>query len=178
MAALKSVVAAELIMRTVTSKTYILRYLYQKSTSVKSAKVFCMGIRSYTTENQETNTGSARNLFEVFLNNPSLLNAAKPKRDLSSPETVEQEIKQREKALRVKKLRINPHIVKWKPSSKRVGAIGVKLGMSALWLKDGRRVPVTLIQVSRKWLSLVSSMILFDTKTSKKQWSLYNFNLL
>ncbi|EDO33905.1 predicted protein, partial [Nematostella vectensis] len=35
----------------------------------------------------------------------------------------------------------------WQKSSKRTGAVGVKLGMSALWLKDGRRLPVTLIQI-------------------------------
>ena len=37
---------------------------------------------------------------------------------------------------------------KWTPSSRRVGAIALKLGMSHLWLKDGGRVAVTLLQVS------------------------------
>ena len=35
----------------------------------------------------------------------------------------------------------------WTPGSKRVGAIGVKLGMSCLWLKNGSRIGVTLVQV-------------------------------
>ena len=35
----------------------------------------------------------------------------------------------------------------WTPSSRRVGAIAIKLGMSHVWLTDGRHVPVTLLQV-------------------------------
>ena len=36
----------------------------------------------------------------------------------------------------------------WNPSSKRTGLIGVKLGMMPMWMKNGSRVPVTLIRVS------------------------------
>jgi len=35
----------------------------------------------------------------------------------------------------------------WTPSSRRVGAIAIKLGMSQLWLTNGRHMPVTLLQV-------------------------------
>lgn len=46
----------------------------------------------------------------------------------------------------------SPHVIsdlsqaQWTPSSRRVGAIALKLGMSHLWLKDGVRVAVTLLQ--------------------------------
>jgi len=49
----------------------------------------------------------------------------------------------------------SPHVIsnlsqaQWTPSSRRVGAIALKLGMSHLWLKDGGRVAVTLLQVER-----------------------------
>lgn len=36
----------------------------------------------------------------------------------------------------------------WKPGSKRTGLIGIKLGMMPMWMKNGTRVPVTLIRVS------------------------------
>ena len=45
-----------------------------------------------------------------------------------------------------------PHVIsdlgqaEWTPSSRRVGAIALKLGMSHLWLRDGGRVAVTLLQ--------------------------------
>ena len=48
----------------------------------------------------------------------------------------------------------SPHVIsdvsqtQWTPSSRRVGAIALKLGMSHLWLKDGGRVAVTLLQAS------------------------------
>ncbi len=35
--------------------------------------------------------------------------------------------------------------------SVRAGAVGVKIGMSTLWRKDGKRVLVSLIQVVRQW---------------------------
>lgn len=46
----------------------------------------------------------------------------------------------------------SPHVItdlsqaEWTPSSRRVGAIALKLGMSHLWLKDGNRMAVTLLQ--------------------------------
>ncbi|EDV25572.1 uncharacterized protein TRIADDRAFT_3973, partial [Trichoplax adhaerens] len=37
----------------------------------------------------------------------------------------------------------------WQPGSRRTGLIGVKLGMMPMWMKDGTRVPVTLIKIQQ-----------------------------
>jgi len=49
----------------------------------------------------------------------------------------------------------------WTPSSRRVGAIAIKLGMSHVWLTDGRHVPVTLLQVRIITVCLVSCNNIF-----------------
>ena len=157
-----SVATQTAIIRVLCSRSLIFGCHHIKSTSLKASQVVYTTKRQFSSDvapaRQESNSSKPRNLFEVFLNNPTLLNATKSKTDVSSLETVEKEIKRREKSLRETRLRINPHIVKWKSNSKRVGAIGVKLGMTALWLKDGRRVPVTLIQVQSKFTCLDGSM--------------------
>ncbi|XP_044175907.1 LOW QUALITY PROTEIN: 50S ribosomal protein L3-like [Acropora millepora] len=88
-----------------------------------------------------------RNLLEVYKNEPSLLDGP---RNALKPLTEEHIEKERRKSRKVRlrtPVKIDPDKVGWTTGSRRVGTIGVKLGMSALWLKDGRRVPVTLLQI-------------------------------
>ena len=57
----------------------------------------------------------------------------------------------------------SPHVisdvnqVQWTSASRRVGAIALKLGMSHLWLKDGSRVAVTLLQARKSWCTWVTT---------------------
>lgn len=97
----------------------------------------------------QVKTSGPRNLLEVYKNEPSLLDGP---RNALKPLTEEYVEKERRKSRKVRlrtPVKIDPDKVGWTTGSQRVGTIGVKLGMSALWLKDGRRMPVTLLQVTR-----------------------------
>lgn len=93
-------------------------------------------------------TASPRNLLEVYKSDPSLLDGPRDTLKPLTEEYVEKEIKKSRRVRLRRPVKIDPSKVGWTTGSKRVGTVGVKLGMSALWLKDGRRVPVTLIQVT------------------------------
>lgn len=102
---------------------------------------------SDTVKMTDSSTTAPRNLFEVFASNENLLTGKKRDLDVLSREDLELELKRQGRRQRNRRVKIDPSKVAWTSGSKRVGAIGIKLGMSALWLKDGRRVPVTLVQV-------------------------------
>jgi len=90
---------------------------------------------------------SPRNLLEVYQSEPSLLSGPRNVLKPLTEEYVEQETKKSRRVRLRRPVKINPDKVGWTTGSKRAGTISVKLGMSALWLKDGRRVPVTLLQI-------------------------------
>ena len=98
-------------------------------------------------ENTTSTDSPPRTLLEVYQTEPALLHGPrKPLKPLSD-DYVEKELgKSREIRSRTP-LPINPHEAQWTPESKRAGLIGVKIGMTALWLKDGKRKPVTLVEV-------------------------------
>ena len=91
-------------------------------------------------EKEETCT----NMFDFFHKNPEHLK----RRQVGEIQfDVEQAVAvEKEKAER-RPQDVEPEKATWSEGCKRVGAIGVKLGMMPLWLKNGQRVPVTLVQV-------------------------------
>ena len=105
--------------------------------------------RFYSAEAQpeevDTKGDSPRNLLEVYEVEPTLLQG--PRKKPISQDYVEQEIEKSRKIRSRVPVCINPVDAQWTPESKRVGLVGVKLGMSCLWLKDGTRKPVTLVEV-------------------------------
>ena len=110
-------------------------------------------------EMSETKPPQSRNLFEVYQSNSSLLTKSRDKRKPYTEEDANREIRRQQRLLRKAPAQIKPGKYPWTSGSKRVGAIGVKLGMSALWLKDGRRMAVTLIQVREIVRNLVMRII-------------------
>jgi hypothetical protein len=83
-------------------------------------------------------------MFEFYHNNPEHLkerSVGEVKFDVDQELMVEKEKAERKPAA------IEPEKATWSEGCKRVGAVGVKLGMMPLWLKNGQRVPVTLVQV-------------------------------
>lgn len=94
-----------------------------------------------------SDSSSPRTLLEVYQTEPNLLHGPrKPLKPLSE-DYVEQELEKSNEIRFRTPVAINPHEAQWTPESKRVGLVGVKLGMTALWLKNGKRKPVTLIEV-------------------------------
>ena len=110
-------------------------------------RFYCSNPVSDEAETNDVKSTSPRNLLEVYKSEPSLLRGPRNVLKPLPEEHVEQEIKKSRRVRSRRPVKINPDKVGWTTGSKRVGTIGVKLGMSALWLKDGRRMPVTLLQV-------------------------------
>ena len=108
-------------------------------------RFYCADAQS---DEEKTSTDSPpRTLLEVYQTEPALLHGPrKPAKPLSD-DYVEQELEKSREIRSRTPLPINPHEAQWTPESKRSGLIGVKIGMSALWLKNGNRKPVTLVEV-------------------------------
>jgi len=93
-----------------------------------------------------------RNLFEVFSKNPHWLgvyNRNPTKKEPLSREIIDESLareKEKNSLVDVESF-IASHRAEWTQQSHRVGAIGMKLGHSSLWSKDGKRHNVSLIQV-------------------------------
>ena len=99
-------------------------------------------------------TTQPRNLFEVYEKNPHWLGVYQRHPVIKEKLTLEQftEIRKKEdaKQIRVRLPEfIDPKTSEWAETSKRVGAIGEKVGGSTLWTKDGKRHYVTLVQVRK-----------------------------
>ena len=110
-------------------------------------RFYCANAGADETETNGVKSTSPRNLLEVYQSEPSLLSGPRNVLKPLTEEYVEQETKKSRRVRLRRPVKINPDKVGWTTGSKRAGTISVKLGMSALWLKDGRRVPVTLLQV-------------------------------
>ncbi|XP_028392353.1 39S ribosomal protein L3, mitochondrial-like isoform X1 [Dendronephthya gigantea] len=92
----------------------------------------------------ENDTDNATNMFEFYQKNPKHL------KDLNVRDIrfdIDQELSMEKEKAERKPPVVEPEKATWSAGCKRVGAIGVKLGMIPLWLKNGRRVPVTLVQL-------------------------------
>ena len=92
-------------------------------------------------------SSSPRTLLEVYQAEPNLLHGPRKHLKPLPDDYVEKEIEKSNKIRFRTPVPIKPHKAQWTPDSKRVGLVGVKLGMSALWMKNGTRKPVTLIEV-------------------------------
>jgi len=116
--------------------------LYKRSTN--HAKIFC--------KCASTNSDTPRNIFELYAKNSHWMGVHQRHPLKSEPLTNEiiekriQEERERNIALDLESL-IDPKSAVWTPESKRVGAIGLKLGCTSMWTKEGLRHAVTLIQI-------------------------------
>ncbi|XP_002162736.2 large ribosomal subunit protein uL3m isoform X1 [Hydra vulgaris] len=116
-------------------------------TSIKNENCFHILKQFYSTRKNNN-----QNLFDIYKKNPSWLGVYK--RHPILKEKIDQSAI-REKFLLEKKkeikLNLSSHIdplnAKWTPESIRVGALGIKLGVSVLWTKNGFCHMVTLVQI-------------------------------
>ena len=94
-------------------------------------------------------TAKNKNLLEAYhkkrIIDEKTLNDLGPKQFKDLKEILEEERKK--VILRYTETEIKQDV--WTEKSRRTGAIGMKIGMSLLWRKDGRPVRVTLLQVQR-----------------------------
>lgn len=110
-------------------------------------RFYCSNERSDDGETKDESSSEPRNLLEVYQTEPTLLHGPRKPLKPVTDDYVEQELEKSRQIRDRTPAPINPHEAQWSPDSKRCGMIGVKLGMSALWLKDGKRKPVTMVEV-------------------------------
>lgn len=100
---------------------------------------------------KETEAENFTSMFEFYHKNPQHLkkrHAREIQFDLEQELECEEEKSERQPPV------IEPDKATWREGCKRVGAIGIKLGMVPLWLKDGQRAPVTLVQVIYMYIKI------------------------
>lgn len=100
---------------------------------------------SSSLQGKENEEKTCVSMFEFYRENPTYLKKRKVRKlkfDIERERDVENKKEDKEPPV------IDPEKAEWTEGCKRVGAIGVKLGMMPLWLKNGKRVPVTLVQVT------------------------------
>jgi len=101
-------------------------------------------LRSYSSQ------AEPRNLFELYQKNQSWSgNASRGQNEISrvTSESLQNHIDKEKLRFTAKEIKLDSESSVWTPKSKRVGAIGKKLGASHMFSKDGKRHIVTLVQV-------------------------------
>lgn len=126
-----------------------MRQLYKTraalSELINHYKCVCLASREFSTV-------EPKNLFEVYLKNSHWMGVYDrhpvTKESLPVKTLKERQLKEKEKQSPIDiPVFINPKAQTWTKESKRVGAVGKKLGTSVLWTKEGFRHQVTLVQI-------------------------------
>ena len=117
--------------------------LYTKTTKKLTTKI----ISKYAS----TKCNTPRNMFELYTKNPHWMGVYQRhplKKEQLTYKYLEETLKKESEKNKLIDLQCTiDHKNVWTSESKRVGAIGVKLGCSSMWTKEGYRHAVTLIQV-------------------------------
>lgn len=109
---------------------------------------FCKRLFATSSRNgAEKEKDNCTTMFEYYQKNPDNL---KEHRVREIKFDVEKELMDEIEKTERKPPVIEPEKATWSEGCRRVGAIGVKLGMMPLWLKNGQRVPVTVVQVGKR----------------------------
>jgi len=119
--------------------------LYIKNTHALASVV----VRKYGTK---SNSDTPKNMFELYSKNSNWLEVYErhPLKKEPVTQTHVKETLEREKEKNIPPdLRsvIDEKNAVWTEKSRRVGAIGIKLGLSSMWTKEGYRHVVTLVQI-------------------------------
>ena len=105
---------------------------------------FSLGSRFLLNASENPNESKTQTMFEFYKKNPEFL---KQRERMKIEFNLEKQVSEEKGKERREPPAIEPENATWTEGCKRAGAIGVKLGMMPLWLKNGERVPVTLVQV-------------------------------
>lgn len=124
-------------------ESQLLHSFYKQGTN--HARIFC--------KHKSTSSDIPRNMFELYAKNSHWMGVYERNPIKTGPITNQilderkQIEKERNSRLDLESM-IDQKSAVWTSESKRVGAIGVKLGCTTMWTKEGLRHAVTLIQVS------------------------------